>query len=261
MYNWFIGRPYAQRETSAAVLQNQLNETLANSDNLTATLIQMLTGAGYESSMKAYYQRIYDAKKAGNEQAAQSMIDYLLNAKGREQKDIDSAIKSLAKKDENMDANEKADFMLSEGMDPSELIINQVRSGEMTAEDARKRLKEANPKADDHTIWWKGDRAEYKRDTGKDAGSGTYYRLKDAIEANKSQEIKDAVATLLKHGVTKEKVKNKLSDWKSAYMNATGNEKVAIKNALIIAYKAAGYPNAETEIINKWKPAKQKSGQ
>ena len=45
-----------------------------------------------------------------------------------------------------------------------------------------------------------------------------------------------------------------LSDWKKAYLSATGNEKIKIKNALIMAYKALGYSETEAnETINKWK--------
>ena len=40
------------------------------------------------------------------------------------------------------------------------------------------------------TLSWTLDRLEYTKQTGKDAGSGMYYRLKDAINANKSAEIK-----------------------------------------------------------------------
>ena len=103
--------------------------------------------------------------------------------------------------------------------------------------------------------WWKVDRIEYQRQTkAEKAPSGYYYRLTDAVDANKSSEIKTAVSELLAHGVTKDKIKGKLSDWKKAYLAAKGNDKVRIKNALIIAYKAIGISEEEAnKIINKWK--------
>ena len=85
-------------------------------------------------------------------------------------------------------------------------------------------------------------------------GSGTILAPILAINANKSAEIKNAVNQLMAHGITKDKIKGKLSDWKKEYMAAKGNKKVAIKNALIIAYKAIGISEKDAnEIINKWK--------
>ena len=63
-----------------------------------------------------------------------------------------------------------------------------------------------------------------------------------------------AVKQLQEHGISNDKIKGKLSDWKKEYLEATGNEKVRIKNALIMAYNAIGISETEAnKIINKWK--------
>ena len=254
MYNWFIGKPYADRETSAAVLKHQARESLVSGDNLIGVLNDWLGDAGYETKNKAYYQRVYEAKKAGNEQEAQSLIDYLLKGKGVKQETIDNGVKSLARNDESMTADERAEFMIDEGMDPAQFILDQVKEGTMTAEDARKRLKESDPDADENSIWWKVDRAEYKRETGNDAGSGTYYRLKDAISENKSDSIRAAVKQLMDHGATAKNIQATISGYKSEYLEAKGQDKIRLKDALIKAYKATGMTAEDAnKRINNWK--------
>jgi len=255
MYNWFIGKPYADRETDASVLKYQLQDSLMNADNLIGVINKYLGEAGYQTTNKAYYQRIYDAKKEGREQDAQDMIDYLLNGKGVKEKTLTDKLRELAKGDEDLSATETADFMAGEGMNVHDYILNQVKQGNMDRKDAEKRLAAEDPSKTADEIWWSVDRAIYKRDTGKDpGGSSAYHWLKDAINENKSDKIKSAVKDLMDHGYDKEKIKKKLSDWKKDYLEATGKDKVALKNALIIAYKAIGISEAEANgIINKWK--------
>jgi DNA polymerase III delta subunit len=125
----------------------------------------------------------------------------------------------------------------------------------MDPAEALRQLKETNPDKDENTLWWKVDRAKYYEETGKSAGSGTYYRLRDAIAEGKSAGIKEAVNQLKAHGTEAKNIKSWLtSEYKKAYLAASGSEKVQIKNSLIMAYKALGISeNDANEIINKWK--------
>lgn len=216
MWNWFIEKPYAQRESDMAVIRYQTEQAMASTDSLLSALLK---DAGFKTTNAAYYERIYQAKKAGDDKAAQDMIDYLLHGKGVKQEDINSGVTKAAKADDSISVDEKTEML-----------------------------------GGDDATWWKLDRDAYKKETGKDVGTGYYYRLADAINSRKSDAIKAAVKQLKDHGISNDKIKGKLSDWKKEYLNANGNEKVQLKNALIMAYKALGYSDTEAnEIINKWK--------
>ena len=217
MANFITQQPYAKRPTSLAVLKYQMEQARMNTDTLVSVLMK---DAGFKVTNAAYYERIYEAKKAGNEQAAQDMIEYLLKGKGVEQKTIDSGVMGAAKGDQNLSVDEKAELL----------------------------------GADDAT-WWKLDRDAYKKETGNDVGSTSfYYRLEDAINGGGTEEIRAAVKMLQDHGIDNDRIKKKLSDWKKEYLAATGKEKIKLKNSLIMAYKAIGLKEAEAEeIINKWK--------
>jgi hypothetical protein len=168
---------------------------------------------------------------------------------------LTNAIKNLAKKDEGSSAAETAEFLADEGVDTDDYIVSQVKAGELSEKEALKLLKEAYPDKDEDTLWWKVDRAAYKRDTGNDAGSGTYYRLHDAIAENKADKINSAVKLMMAHGVKAENIRKQLaSSYKKEYLAATGSRKRQLKDALTKAYKATGLTEAEAiETINKWK--------
>ena len=347
MYNWITGNNYADRDTDWNVIKNQTEQALMNADNLVSAVMTM---AGYKLDNAAYYKRIYEAQKDGNEAAAQNMIDYLIKGKGVKEETITTKMKSLAKEDESMTYPERIKALREKGMEDSDIaswIVKEYKEGKLKKDEAIKLWQEANPKKDaddayfkfeqadweaetgenvtdtdwfrmdkaidsnnaedyktavrelkahgykDNEIsehatkritnmykegeitrkeaetrlrkydssmtandaWWKLDRIDYKKETGKEAGSGQYYRLYDAIEANKSAEIKSAVKTMTAHGMKDENIKKQLATkYKKQYLQATGNKKVQLKNALIMAYKALGYSDAEAnEIINGWK--------
>jgi uncharacterized protein YqgV (UPF0045/DUF77 family) len=364
MYNWFKPGTYADRETSPAVLKYQALDTIANADNLLGVINSRLGEAGYEQKNAAYYQRIYEAKKAGDTAAADEMTEYLVKAKLKGEdpnKTINSAVTGLAKKDDSMAAQEKVDFLMKEGASniPS-WIVEQYQEGKITEAEAKKLYKQADPKKTDDEIFFAFDRADYKAETGDsdasgkyyrlyaaiDSGnaadltaakkqlkehntkddeinsqiqsyilkqykegeknkaqteaqlkkyrpdlsaddrywifdridyknktgedaSGYYYRLKDAINANKANDIQAEVKRLIDHGVEKKNVKSKLSDWKSEYLGADSRERIRIRDAIQKAYKALGYTAADADkIIDGWvkqqakqeKKDKQKSG-
>ena len=101
---------------------------------------------------------------------------------------------------------------------------------------------------------------DYQKKTGKNPGSGKYYRLYDAIEANRSADISAAVGNMLKYGLKKENIKKQLTTkYKDAYLAADSAGKVKLKNALELAYKALGYTTTEADkTINSWGKTKKK---
>lgn len=260
---WLTGGTYAKRPTSSAMLKYQLIDTISKED-LIGLVNTMLGDAGYKTDAKAYYERIYEAEKAGDQQAADQMKEYLTLKSTAEDpaKSINDALRGLAKADDTLSEEERTAYVIDTSTDKggSNYVISQVKEGKLSGTAARKMLKEIYPDKDDDTIWWQVDRAEYTAETGKQLSSNDkYYRLKDAINGNKSDDIKETVNTLLKHGITKDKIKGKLSDWKSEYLAATGKDKTRLEDALTKAYKAIGLTAAEAlKIIHGWKPKKTK---
>lgn len=261
MYN-FIAQPYAKRPTSASVLLNQTKELTANADNMLGVINKWFGDAGYQTSNTAYYQRIYQAKKAGNEQAAQSMIDYLLTGKGVTEKAISSGINSAAKKDTGVTEAETAEFLISEGSTSADdYVTEQLKAGKITAEEARKLLKQAQPEKSDDDIWWTVDRIEYQRATGAESISGKYYRLWEAMDANRAEEIGSALKIMTSHGMTEKNIKSEIGKhYKQAYLDGDSTEKRTIRDAMQKAYRKLGFTaeDANKTISNWEKDAKKK---
>ena len=164
------------------------------------------------------------------------------------------------------DANEQIAYLKTIGYEEKDInssivsyIKTQYKEGEITRTEAEQKLKTFRKDMSKDDIWWEMDRVEYSKETGESvSGNSKYYRLKDAISTGKSNDIRNAVNALKSHGVNEKDIKswigNKSTGFKTAYLNATGSEKIRIKNALIMAYKAVGLSETEAnELINKWK--------
>ena len=257
IYNWISGAKFADRKTSNAVLKYQAEASLMTADNLIGTVNSWLGEAGYKTTNKAYYGRMFDAMQRGNNQEAEDIKEYLTLAKGADEKAIESGLRTQAK--EKLDAAQSSDWMIDNGlMEDGGTITTQYKKGEITAAEAKRLYKKQDPKLTDDEIWWKIDRADYYKETGH-TESGYYYRLEDAVNDNKAAEIQKVVKDLLAHGITKEKIKNKLSDWKQAYLEADSAGKVKIRDALQKAYRAAGYTTEDAnKAIEKWKKDAEK---
>lgn len=261
MWNWSVKQPYATRADSAAVIKGQATDLFYNADNLIGVLNNWLGEAGYSTNNNAYYARIYEAKKAGDEERAQSLIDYLLYGKGIKQESIDSKITGMAKKDENASAADTAQFLIEEGASAETYIRSQMKENKLTADEAWDLLQKADPTKDANSIWWTVDRIQYQLETGAEKVSGNYYRLWDAMDNNKVEEIRTAVKTMTDHGMEPKNIKTQITkQYKDAYLDGTNNEKVKIKDAIEKAYKELGYSTEDADkVINKWKKDKGSS--
>ena len=224
IYNWINPDTYASRANSNAVLKYQTIDSFANAD----TIINAILGEqGYQTSNTAYYDRIYKAEKAGKSQEAAEMKEYLLLGKGVKENTITSKIRAAAKADKDLTADQKAEMVAG-------------YSG-----------KDANEE------WFAMDKEDYK-DEGGTSTSTTYYRLDDAVTANKAEDIQRAVKDLLDHGITVDKIKNRLSNRKSEYLTADNAGKTKIRDAIQKAYKAMGLQATDADkVINNW--AKEES--
>ena len=256
------GQSYAKRGTSKNVLKYQALD-LIHSEDLIGLINKELGDAGYKTDNKAYYQRLYEAQKAGNEEKEEDIKEYLQLGKGVSEETIQKQMNSMTKGDEDRTAEEKAEYLTENASQKtaSDYVTAQLKSGEIDAVQARKLFGELYPEKSADDIWWKVDRIEYQKETGtKDTVSGYYYRLEDAVNANKADQINSAVQKLLKHGLTKEKIKDQLSKmYKSEWMAADSKGKVKIRDAVTKAYKAAGYTVADADkTFESWRKDAEK---
>ena len=251
MYNWVSGAKYADRETSTAVLKQQAAAAFHNGDNLLGVLNEYLGESGYSTTNKGYFKRLYNAKQAGNTAKEDEIREYMTLAKGTKKTTIDSGLRSVAQ--ERMAPAEATGWMIDNGLLSSTgTITDQYKKGDITRDEAKSLYKAADSKLTDNDIWWKLDRIDWYRETGENE-SGYYYRLEAAVNANKAADIQKAVDELLKHGITKEKIKSKMSDWKAAYLAADSAGRIKIRDAIQKAYKAAGYTAADADkTIKNW---------
>ena len=140
-------------------------------------------------------------------------------------------------------------------------IIDNYRDGKATRKQTESALKKYAKDLSDDDIWWSIDRVDWaKSHKLTESVTGQYYRLYDAIEKNRSDDIKAAVQTMTKHGMKAENIKKQLgTKYKQAYLDAKGAEKTKLKDALTKAYKAIGLTATDAlKIINGWKPASNK---
>ena len=84
--------------------------------------------------------------------------------------------------------------------------------------------------------------------------SNTKTKLSEALESNRSAEINAAVKEMLQFGAEVKDVKSQLTTlMKAKYQAGTPADRVKMRNALQIAYKALGYTAADADkIIDGW---------
>ena len=264
MYNWISGKNYADRPDSSAVKNLQFKEALMNADNLLGVINGYLGEAGYQTTNKAYYGRLYGAMKAGNQQGADEIKEYLQLAKGQTDEKIASGVREAAKKDDRLTPAQQDQWMIDNDlMDDDNIgtITTQYKEGKITEAEARNLYKAAKPELTDDDIFWKIDRINYQKETGaEEAPGGEYYRLGPALETNRSADIKAEIDKLLQHGKTKEGIKTQLGkELKTKYLEANNADKVKIRNELQTAYRALGYTATDADkTINGWKKVASK---
>ena len=141
------------------------------------------------------------------------------------------------------------------------LVKDQYKEGSITRKEAEKKYKEYYPSASADDMWQAFDELDYTKETGK-TPSGAYYRLHDAIEANNTAAINQAVKTLMEHGRKKNGFKSSIEPrWKDVYngMRNGSSEKVKLQDGIEKAMKAAGYSEKEIEkMFNNWAKDKGK---
>jgi hypothetical protein len=235
-------------------MKYQAEATYWNADNLRGTLNAWLGEAGFRTTNKAYYGRIFDAMEQGDEQTAADLREYLTLGKGVKDTTIESGIKSAAK--ERLEAAEASRFMIDNGMmDSTSTLTGQFKAGEITEDEYREMYKAVKPDATEDDIWWKIDQIQYQNETGSaDTPSGYYYRIRNAVDGNKAADIQKTVKDAMAHGRTQKNILDLASDWKAEYLAADSAGKIRIRDAIHKLYKAAGSTaEAADKKINKWK--------
>lgn len=257
------GNTFAQRETSNAVLKYQLKDLLATED-LLGLLNQRLGEAGYQTSNAAYYGRLYEAMKDKDQERAGSLKEYLQLGKGVKDETITENLKKNAKADESLTTAQQDNWMIDNDLmseNSVSTVTTQYKEGKITKDEAKKLYKRLQPELTENDLWWKLDQLDYNKETGsKVSGDARYYRLKDAVNDNKGEKIRDAVKKLLDHGVEAEKIKSELSHWKSEYLAGDVNTRSRIREAIRKAYQALGLKMEDADkVIDGWKKEKKKT--
>lgn len=206
-------------------------------DTKTQDIAKALDEIDYESEtgedVESYslYTRIYAAVDKSDASTIKSQKSYLKTL-GIEEKSVNSQIASY--------------------------ISSQYKEGKMKKSDAESKLKNYAGK-DTNDIFWTLDRIDYTKQTGKKVDSTEkYYRLYDAMDANNSSSIQNAVKTITSHGTYESDVEKTINGhYKQLYLNGSESQKVAIQDAMQKAYKALGYTEkTANKTISNWKKGK-----
>ena len=238
----FTGDGYAQRATSNAVLKYQLLDTLMSED-----LIGLINGklgeAGYGTSNKDYYARIFNAERSGNTAAAEEMKEYLLTGKGVSEKTLNENIRPMYKNDDDLSSAEKLERQKEYGLkQTTSFITDEYAAGNLSREEAEKLYRQENPKATDKDVMKMFDKIDWEKAGNDSDGFTNYTPLMAAIENNKAEEIRKAVDHMTQNGYTAKDIQKEVnSRLKKEYLAAESEkEKLRIRDALTKTYKALG---------------------
>lgn len=272
MYNFFNPNTYADRETSSAVIKYGILDAIHTQDNLTGVINKYmnLAGAGYFDTTSEYAKRIYEAQKRGDEQAAKDMTDYYVLAKSKAQdpeKNLSTALNSMAKKDKSLSAEEKIAALEENGYKSTgTFILDQLKKGEIDRKSAEELYRKERPDADEKKIAETLDGAEWTRD-GKSLPEWqkeytNYTPLYAAMMNNKAEEIRDAVDRMTKLGYDAKAIRTDVNKKiKAQYMAADANGRIRLKDAMEKAYKALGFTAEDADkTISNWTKEKKKEG-
>jgi hypothetical protein len=269
MYNWYINpNAYADRENSVPVMKYQAEVNRFTGDNLIGALNVWMGDAGFKTTNAAYYQRIYNADKAGDSETSKEIREYIkLTSKSKEPEEaMNSALATMAKKDESLTAEQRLAMMKDYGYSQTgSYVLDQYKNGEIDRKTAEKLYKKENPKATDKQVLAAFDGVDYKKDGKlKDGETYTNYTpLQEAMDKNSSAEINKAVQYMLKNGYTAKDITTEMPKrYKEAYLNAKpgSRERTRIQNAIEMLYKACGMTAQQADKkIKGWKPAKSKT--
>jgi len=255
------GGTYAQRGTSGAVLKYQLKDLVATED-IIGLINAELGAAGYETSTAAYVQRIYQANKAGKKGLAQEMTDYLTLGKGKSEKSLNTDLNKLTKEDDSLSSEKKKEMLTEHGYGSmSSWVLDEFRNGKVNRTTAEKMYREERPDATDKQIAEALDKIEYEKKTGKKVDNySNYTPLYDAMDANKSDDIKAAAKKMLDIGYQVKDIKSQITQkYKSQYLNGSTEDKRRILDAIEKAYKALGLTAKDADkIVNGWKEKNDK---
>ena len=257
MYNFFIGKPYANRANSEAILKYQAKESLMTADNLLGVIVARMGEAGYKTTNAGYYGRMFEAMHSGNTGEAEAIKEYLTLGKGVEEDTIQKGLKAQAK--DKLEPAEATEWMLDEGLlSGTSSITSQYREGKIDALEAETLYRKAAPEMSDNDIWFKIDKIDWEKETGTESNSDYYYRLGPALETNRSAEISSAIRLLMDHGRTQKNLKEQVNRiLKDQYLAADNAGKVKIRNEMHLAYKAIGLKAEDADkTIEGWKKDK-----
>ena len=229
MFNWFIGRPYAQRETNANIIRYGAREAIINADNMLGVVLK---AAGVKTTNDAYYQEAYEAAKRGDEETKNSVIDYLLTGRGvKDEKTIIGKMNTLARGDESLSAEERIDFLTENGYTKIVDFIKELYgAGELTRKEAEEQYRKVKPKATDKNVMETFDELEYKAEHEDADSYSNYTPMYDAMEAGDRQAAATQRSKMKQAGYTDDDINEQMrKKIKGEYLAGTINRETAEK--------------------------------
>lgn len=187
--------------------------------------------AGGTDESFSNYTRLEEAMDAGDAEQVKKEKEYLVS-NGYEEKDVNDKMKGI--------------------------VTDKYRKGEIDKAQAEEQLKKWRPDLSADDIFWTLDLIDYKNATGNTNTSGKYYRLWDAMDDNKADEIESAVSTMTKHGLEAKNIKSEIGKhYKQAYLAADSNGKRKIRDAMQKAYRKLGFTAQDADkTIENWEKKK-----
>lgn len=190
MYNFVTGKiesasPYAWRPTNLAVTGYQFWDEFMTADNLIGVFNKYLGEAGYQTDNTAYYKRVYQAMKEGDQKKQADLIDYLLTGKGVKKEDtIWSKVQGFIKEEYG---EEKID-----------------------RKEAEKLMKEANPGIEDKDLLKNLDEVDYEKKNGEVSSYSNYTPVYAAMDKNDGKAFKEAKKHLIDNGYKESDVNSEI---------------------------------------------------
>ena len=182
MYNWFLNdEAYANRETNANVIKYTSRDALINADNLLSLVLKQ---AGYSTTTQAYYNEIYEAAKAGDEQKKADLIDYLLTGKGVKEKSLTTGVKGIIK--------------------------DRFKEEDISREEAEALMKNMDPGIEQKTLMKNLDEIEYRAAGGEAETYSAYTQLYEAIDKGDQDAVKEVTQHMLDNGYTEKEIRSQV---------------------------------------------------
>lgn len=229
------------------VMKESVKKGILTQDRATELLVKYLG----KDADKAYFETekwLQETEHEGEEEYSYSQYREVTDL-AREGKDITAAMKKLT--DHGKDEKDVRGAVKTG-------IGEWYKAGEITADEAKRKLKQYVPTLNDNDIFWTLEEWEWGKTHGEKEKYSRYNELKTGIEKNNGSAISAAAKKLTDHGVKKETVGSQITSmfkqrYTDLYKAGKSVEAANLKATLLTAYAALGYDrDKKNKDIDKW---------